>query len=641
MAQDTLTNLVNQLSVQSAHNEHYRVEKTCEELLQNGCDNVNKVLKDLIVAFIKQDKYQQAQNAFTKYQNIVDKYEKQFRLEKLYVFYKLNNNYKFNEYYKTIIVDDIDTILDKNEKQTATLRGLLHLRAQFSFKVGEFEEAYKIYRYLNSNNSQNMDNESELAINERVPLTVVPDLQDSLPMISKITQDSYDLLFNESMILSTRGEFTKSIELLKQVLNMAQNEGYENDIISIKLQLAYVYEISDDQKSSKEILNQLVKQLPRDSPFYLIAQNNLLSFYDISKYSNNFNLTLRELNYEKINTLNTNYFTLSQWNTLLQNFMLLRLFNNVKIKTNSSRNNIFSKTLEIYTNEITDIILQPYALQAKKLYKRCISTIDHNNDSKSIFGLLLLTIQISCLEKQYQNCITLIEMYLEKKNFIVNEINDEVVILIYILSQLYDITNRSKSNLKLLDDLSKATCEDMEFWKFVAFRFLAVGQYSDSNQIINEKINDSLKTNDLLIQTVLNQEDDTVAKAQELTRDIGLDVNKLYELKSQPFENPASNKKQYKLTTLNKVTKQKIEKLKAKRKQQKLNKYLAKKNLTKDNNIDPERWLPLRDRSTYRPKKKQLAKQTQGGSMSKKAEQSLDITKKNLPKKKGKGKSRR
>lgn len=649
MAQDTLTNLVKQLSVQSAHNEHYRVEKTCQELLQNGCDNANKVVKDLIVALIKQDKYQQAQNALNNYSHIVEKYEKQFRLEKLYIFYKLNNNYKFDKYYKTIIVDDIDTILDKNEKQTSTLRALLHLRAQFCYKTGQLQEAYKIYRYLNCNNSQEMDNVTELAINERVPLTVDPSLHDTYPMVSQINYESYDLLFNESMILSTRGEFDQSIELLKQVLTMAQNEGYENDMNSIKLQLAYVYQISKkNDKLSKEILNELVDQLPHDSPFYLMAKSNLLSFTDLSKYSTNFNLTLRELNYEKFHSLNTKFFTMTQWNTILQNFMLLKLFNNVKIKSgNNNQNDIFSKTLKIYSIEINDIVLQPYRVQAKKLYKRCLSMIEdntnNNNDSKKIFGLLLLTIQISSVEKQYQNCITLIEKYLNKLDFIAKEITDEIVILIYILSQLYDITNRSKSNLQLLDKLSHAQCQDMEFWKFVSFRFLAVGQYDDSIKIIQSKINDSYKSNDSLIQIVMNPEDDTISQAQELTKDIDLDVDKIYDLKTIPFENSISTKTQYKLNSVSKITKKRMAKLKLKRKEQKLNKYLMKHNLTKETATapDPERWLPLRDRSTYRPKKRQLAKQTQGGSMNKKAEQSLDITKKNVSKKKGKGKGRR
>ena len=106
-----------------------------------------------------------------------------------------------------------------------------------------------------------------------------------------------------------------------------------------------------------------------------------------------------------------------------------------------------------------------------------------------------------------------------------------------------------------------------------------------------------------------------------------IDIDKLIQLGVKPLESSAKRSKN---TAVSKVQKRKVLELKKKRKIKRLEKFLQGRDTSKL--PDPERWLPLRDRSTYRPKKKQQgAKQTQGGAMNKKSEQALDISKKGKP----------
>ena len=110
-----------------------------------------------------------------------------------------------------------------------------------------------------------------------------------------------------------------------------------------------------------------------------------------------------------------------------------------------------------------------------------------------------------------------------------------------------------------------------------------------------------------------------------MVRDI--DVDELIKLGVKPLESSAKRNKN---NAVSKVQKRKALELKNKRKIKRVEKFLQSRDASKL--PDPERWLPLRDRSTYRPKKKQQgAKQTQGGAMNKKSEQALDISKKGKP----------
>lgn len=130
---------------------------------------------------------------------------------------------------------------------------------------------------------------------------------------------------------------------------------------------------------------------------------------------------------------------------------------------------------------------------------------------------------------------------------------------------------------------------------------------------------------DELVNRIVSSNSLDIAQGIDLVRNI--DVKELIQLGVKPLE---SSVKKNKATTVNKVQKRKILELKKKRKTKRVDKFLQGRDASKL--PDPERWLPIKDRSTYRPKKKQQGgKQTQGGAMNKKSEQALDISKKGKP----------
>ncbi|KAK5781456.1 signal recognition particle subunit SRP72 PWA37_003607 [Arxiozyma heterogenica] len=633
MAPPTLSSLLKQLDVHSSQNEHVDVETTCIALLDGGCTNKTQVLKNLLVSLIKQDKYQRAFNQLNKYKD--DKVDlNEMIMEIGYIYYKIN---RFEDFERLGIYERVKDNVNKDSLE----RGLSHLYAQYALKNSNTNSrAYELYRSLiKTNNSGGLDNPIELACNERVPLASNPHLQEKLPLVSESNPDSYDLLFNDSMILTSRGQYLDAIELLEKSLQMAIEEDYENDIFAIQLQLSYVYQLLGENGKCKEILKPLINRISADNPLYLIAKINYMALRDLSKYEDNFNLILRELNFERIHSLVSKYFTYPQNVLLKRNYQMLKLYSKSTSKPNSNSFN-YVNVSKLYGAIIDDIIYEPFRTQAKILYHKCLEKKNEFYTNSLVFGLLILTIQMLYKEKQYENAIRLCEIYLSQDKFLTN--NRLSIFIYYIIFQLYDITDKDYMKEQLLNKLmDNCKLTDYNLWRYIGFQYLNLDQIGKAKKIFLEKMENN--ENDALIQSVINEEQFDIDKAASLVSDV--DVGRLIQLNIKPFESIVDKSKSN-LNKHNKILKHKLKTKKEKRKAQKLKKFLAKRSdsINLNNKPDPERWLPLRDRSTYKPKKKQLSKQTQGGTMNKKSEQTFDITKKgtnnNKKKSKSKGKSK-
>jgi len=639
MAAGSLTDLLSQLNVQSTHNEHSQVEETSIQLLENGCTNPGTALKYCLIALIQQDKYNKALSILNTYGAIDTKYGNHLNMEKLYIFYKLNNVKKFEQLYSTIITDDIDVLFSKPESQLEKLRGFLHVRAQFCYKNGKNDESYRIYNYLASNNSTEIDNNTELACNERVPLTVEPNMMINYPLINELSEESYDMLFNESIVLAAQDKYKESLGLLEKSYNMAKASDYQDDINTIELQLAYIHQLLGNTADSKEYLNNLLIRLEAGSQMHILAKNNLVAFQDFSKYKDNINLLLRDLNIEKQNGLNIQTFTHDQWTKLNSNAMFLKLFNNVTVQSHSSR---LSRTLHNYTKIVDNINLEPYQTQSKKLYHFAVKAVK-SSTAGSTNGVVLLAIQLLIVENEWDNAIRLGELFFNKSITSANTLTDDLITIVYVLFELYNHVGRVHSKSMLLKktselfnakDFSKVTkfsINKLNFWKHIAFQYLTLSKSSDAKKIFRQLMNVTYFKEHLVdenILQILNENSQDLfdfATVSDLVASV--DVSSLISSGIAPLGSNSNKSQSIAATSINRVMKKKLNAKKQKKKQAKLQKFLATHDVT-NKTVDSERWLPLKDRSTYRPKKKQLAKQTQGGAMNKQTEQALDISKK-------------
>ncbi|QLQ81193.1 hypothetical protein HG537_0E05480 [Torulaspora globosa] len=630
MANESLTQLLSQLNVQSTKDEFVKVEKTCMEILNNGSESVDlgAVLKAYLVALIKQDKYDQGFRILCEKKEIAERYSDEIGLERLYIYYKLNETRKFEELYKELVPEPIDAIVDKTEVETLSIRGFLHVRAQFCYKNGLYDETHKIYHYLASHNSRKTDNDLELQCNERVPLTA----NASLPVevdVSTITEESYDLLYNNSMILSARGEYEQAIKVLEKAREMVIKDGYENDINAIDLQLSFVHQMIGNAKQSKELLDKLISKLDKNSPIGLLANMNKKAFVNFSKYKTNLNLVLRELNPESLNGINKQQFTQEQWSAIKRNLLFLHLFNNDSIQSKSS---LLSRTLHNYRKVVNNVNLESYKSQAKKLYHQALKMIE-GGPNGSVIGFLLLTVQLQVMEKQWDNAIRLGERFLNKLWEIrptpetqSSSDRENIQAICYILLELYKITGRNNSKSILLNhlikdfsshNLSAQASSEISFWKHIAFENLEQTDLRNAKSLF-EKI--SKCCNHPLINKILSDEALDAEEGVQITQ--GVDIEAMISAGVKPLEQTKASDN---VSNLFMVKKARSDRVRDRKKKERLARFIRHHGIKGP--LDPERWLPKKDRSSYRPRKRQLAKQTQGGAVSKKAEQALDISK--------------
>lgn len=639
MVNENLTQLLSKLRVQSTKDEFAKVEETCMKLLGDlaNKEDHGAILKAYLVATIKQDRYAQAARVLVEKKNIDEQYGDQFALEKLYIFYKLNEVEKFESLYKQIVPEPENFLSGKSEEELTPLRGVLHVRAQFCYNNAHYDEAFEIYHYLATHNEKMIDNDIELACNERVPLTVQPHLQSDITL-STVSEESYDLLFNDSMVLSAKGQFNEAIELLQKAHKMATSDGYESDVNAIELQLSYVYQMMGRSKDSQELLSKLIGKLDQGSPLALLAKMNRKTFCDYSKFKTNLNLVLREINAEALTGYNLKHYTQAQWAVIHRNILFLHLFNNDSIQFKSTP---LARTLHNYRKIVDDVNLESYQSQAKKLYHRAIKMLSNKAQDRDpnvgLLGFLLLTLQLLVTEKQWDNAIRLCMLVLKQSENIpeadrVHGRNTIYCILLQLRRRTgwHAETRPQQSNYE--SEVSDESLKnDIAFWKSVGMYYLekkpafAIDLFKRLSKL----------SDDELINQYISVEASEVDLSEATRFTQGIDVEALLAAGAVQSQ----TKKKSNVFVLSKVTKgqqKRIALKKQKQKEQRLKKFLDSHDVSKT--PDPERWLPKKDRSSFRPKKKQIAKQTQGGNMNKKAEQALDISKKIKAPKKGKNK---
>ncbi|AGO13057.1 AaceriAFL103Cp [[Ashbya] aceris (nom. inval.)] len=611
MAGKDLKSLVERLNLSSSKDEHSQVAATCLQLVADGCDDPSGALEKCVTALIQQDKYEQAMQVFTEYADVCK--GGRFSLLKLYTFYKLGQEAKFEEEWAQV-AEKVEAGVAQNAV-TAEVRPLLHVRAQFDYKMGRYSDMFKAYKFLAAHNEAQEDDTMELACNELVPLAFLPaELREE--MRGKLIEDSYDMLLNESMVCSSKGQLEEAESLLKRALELARAEEVEDDVHALQLQLAYVTQLQGRKKESRKLLTQLQKQVSATSPLSSIIKTNLKSLDDLSRYSENTNLplVLRELDAERLASSSSNKYSHDQWLRLQANLLFVRLFSNTVIH---SRSTILSRTLVTYSKLIYNVCLESYEAQAKTLFQYVSRLFKHCQEVP--VGILIPSVQLQLKVKNIGRAILLCEQHWE---YTPDEPHRELVSSL--LVNLYKQARRKRNLLRHLAEITEEfdpikVRESYDYWKFIGFQLLE--NRLESAKIVFAALAE-VRPGDSLVAKILNPNQDELSEdmIETIVRDI--DVEALITNGVEPLEPSCKLAR----ASTGKVTKKR-----------RTGKPKLPKAFDPTKQPDPERWLPLRDRSSYKPKKRH-GKQTQGGAMDKKAESNLDITKqKKKPKQKKAG----
>ncbi|KAL6942398.1 hypothetical protein ACO0QE_003573 [Hanseniaspora vineae] len=588
-----LTQLLKKLDIDDS-------SSTLQQVEQVSSQNLPGSLKPYLISLIKQDKYEVAFQALKKYTS--EKNVPQLVLERAYIYYKLNRKADFEQLLKEI---------DVNGLKSFEQRGLDHIQAQFFYKYGDLDKAFFIYKALITSVQSGIDDLSELEVNKECTSQF-----DTEATFAEREDINYDLALNKSIAAATAGNYFVARQYAKQAVSLAQEK---EELLMAQFQLSY---LNKNVKEKKDLLKKIANN--HDNLLLQSLAKNNLQAIESSSFSTvltNFPLVLSKMDLPAINVLKSTAKLSTRQNALISsNILLLRLFSNSSINDNKSDIPI-KFALEKYSEIIQDTVLEPYSTQSKKLYHYAMKNIkNYKNDDEKYIAFLLLAVQLQIQTKKFENAIRLIEEYIKCHETVLKV--HTFALLSIILLKLYKNMNRRIERRNLLlkiqsyeplkETLSGKANAFTEFWEFVAYEYLELGLSKEYTEILTQA----------LIPLPQNSKNDAPKF------NFQCDVNKLIRLGVEPFI------AKIKVAQNNKPGK--VVKQKSKKKSKKAPKRLPK-NYDPSRVPDPERWLPMKDRTSVmlrksaRKQRKLLAegKTTQGGGLNnKKLARKLDISKK-------------
>ncbi|XP_072041807.1 LOW QUALITY PROTEIN: signal recognition particle subunit SRP72-like [Amphiura filiformis] len=597
--------------IASLYSELDRFQKNGD--YQKALNTVNKILKEArndetafkckVVCLIQLSQFQQA------FKEIVNNpsFASALVFEKAYCQYRLN---KINEALSTI-----NAVSEPSQK-------LKELKGQVLYRLEQYGKCLDVYKDLIKNTSDDFDEERETNLSAVVAAMQLWEGQSTEDLGLK--DDTFELCYNKACLVLGQGDYTEALKLLERAEQLCKEsleddpdmteEEIEAELGSVRVQKGYILQLQGKTDDAMKIYNQVVKLRPDDIGLMAVASNNIVS---LNKDQNVFD-SKKKIKATISDNLN-HKLSVQQRSAMACNRCLIM----------------------VYTNQYD---------QCRKLLKN-IKDKDKESDMPCLLEAALL-----CREKQYQKAMKLLEEYSNSKE-------DVSIALTLTRAQIYLMQGNIGQACDVLQSLGDnkhrpgivstlvalyANMENTEgaieaLDKAVDWYKSQGGSQSELHTLLRENTNFKIRhgqseaatslLEDLrqanpgdirtLAQLISAYSKFDPKRAQELSQELppvqefsgNIDVDTLENTpifmatramkKGAPKNEPAAGdaKKEAEIT-------------KKKRKRKKI-RYMPK---YYDPAVtpDPERWLPIRERSTYKAKRKNkkagIGKGTQGAT---------------------------
>ncbi|KAK6208765.1 SRP72 RNA-binding domain-containing protein [Colletotrichum tabaci] len=572
-----------------------------------------------VVALLKLDRFDDALRAID---DGGSKLEDAALLEKAYALYKTGKLQDARE-------------LAKSRPQ----RSYRHLVAQVAYRAEDFKDALEAYTNLLEDPQ---DEASDLKINQ---LASAAQLEwkssanldgDDTPIPTAEDADTFELAYNIACGTIARGELSKASKLLQRALRLCEEseELSEDDksaeMIPILVQQVYVYSRLGKAGEALEIQERLSISDEWDAESRLIALNNKSA---LATDAENAYLAQRKVDAAAVLSKQAKLFKY-QDSQLKRNEYILGLhsqkFDGVYKNTSRSLDDA-APTVSVDTNSLSAINATAYALRHSKTvdFKGVFPLVERRPTD---VGLLLTIVQLYLIANNTGAALSVLESFLQNLE---KQGTSEIRFspgLVALAVSLYRQQGRHSS---IRSELANAS----SFWekrdgRHVDSLLLGAGsellKSSDPNDLTAagaafEKLCQKPSANHVAaVGLVASFATSDRAKVTPYLKDlppvddllVGIDVDQLIGDGVVTHSKAASESKKRRLDA------QPTETINKKKRRRKL-----PKDYVEGKKIDPERWLPLRDRSSYRPKgkkgKKKANEATQGGFV--KEEETLEL----------------
>ncbi|KAH8589317.1 hypothetical protein B0O99DRAFT_336417 [Bisporella sp. PMI_857] len=583
-----------------------------------------------VVALLKLDRFDDALRALDEGG---DKLAERCVLEKAYALYKTGK------------LEEAEKLAKGSER-----RGLKHVAAQVAYRAEKFEDAAIIYKELSVETGPIEGEENDLRINSSATDAQLEwqgngdKVEASRKDAKREDLEAFETSYNAACSFIARGDLSKGAFLLKRARDLCEaldeltDEEKRTEVLPILVQQAYVLTKSGNLEGAEAIQKQITVTDVPEPPTRVIAQNNALA-----ALTTNENPYMSQRIFESVPRLShTEKLFGYQANILKWNRYAIDLqskkYDGVAHSTVATISKYPSPTISPFPNTLSVLNAAAHASgdTGKASLKNILPQLEKRPND---VGLLLTIIQLYVLTNNIGPAVTLLETFFKRLEESTSPSDLDVRYapgLIALAVSLYRLSGR-KAPIKT--ELGKAASH----WRRKSLASSKSLLQAAGISLLGSSEHEDLTAAGEIFSNLREQDpSDRVAIAgfvasyassdyKKISQDLdkvtpvdrlitGIDAEALEEAGVPSLPTPAA-------AVATKKRAADSEEKEKPAKKRRIPKSRMPKDFEEGKKLDPERWLPLRDRSSYRPKgkkgKKKALDMTQGGVV--KEEESLEL----------------
>ncbi|KAL4231087.1 Signal recognition particle core component [Mactra antiquata] len=594
----SLPNLYSDLNRFGQNQEYERALKVANKILQESPNEI-EAYQCKVICLINLEKFADALNIINKDKST----QGNVRFEKAYCEYRLNRTQ-----------EAVTTLRTGGDKLDNRCKELL---AQVLYRLEEYEECYKLYRDLIKNSQDDFDEERQTNLCAVLASLCLWDNNDVEEPGSE--DGTYELCYNHACYLIGKDDLKGAEEKLRQAEALCKEsfaddpdvteEDMDDELAIIRVQLAYILQKLGKNNEANMIYNQVQKQKPSDVGLMAVLSNNVIA---INKDQNVFDSKKKM----KVATASNLKHKLSavQKQDIDINQCLLHMYSN----QGDQCHQLAGKLKEQYPEIETPILIEAAQYVREKQTSKAVQLLqDYMQTTDSPVVSVILTIaqlhlstgsvfkacdalkQLGSLQYRPGLVSALVTLYMSQ---------EDTESAIEVLSAAVDWNRKNNPKSEALQTLLKVNTNFM----------LKHGSPQQAITLLEELRKSNPSDHRVLAQLISAYSKVDPQKAQKISRDLpsvddiaqSVDVDALETafsslgpkymkktLKAEPSPGPSGDSGAL------------LQKKKKKKRKTKL-----PKNYNPDVTPDPERWLPKKERSYYRGKRKDKKKDIGKGS---------------------------
>ncbi|KAK5995841.1 Signal recognition particle subunit SRP72-like protein [Cladobotryum mycophilum] len=527
--------------------------------------------------------------------------------------------------YKTHKLEEADVVLKNAGLEKRSLR---HIAAQVAYRAERFNDAETIYNQMLDSDPAN--EESDLKINTVAAVAQAEwqGFPSSNPVPTQPTSETFEVCYNLACTEVARGNLDHAAKLLQRAAILCDNsdelhdDEKQSELRPIRAQQAYVSAKLGKFSEALEMYQSLGSVTENDGKdFVAVYQNNLLA---LEPAGGNPYLRQRR-NGSLVSSLDSKLFN-HQSNIITRNNLIIDLeaqkVNGVSNRTNKILNQAQHPNINPSINAVSvlNAAAETHGSTGKEALRK-LQTLAAKRPND--IGLILTIIQIQIQQQQTGSALSVLEPFLNRLESSGDVVDQDARFSPGLVALAVSLMRSQQRESSAKAELVKAA----KYWQSrpsdaVSSLLLEAG----IELMRSSSVDDLSLAGSAFEKLFAEQRGSDIASAGLVASFAASDASKVQQHSAQlpPVEdlisgvsiddlfasgvaiasNNATSRKRPAEETSEKATK--------KRRRRKL-----PQNYVEGKTPDPERWLPLRDRSSYRPKgkkgKKKAGESTQGG----------------------------